>query len=428
MAPEASDIGFQGELELGSELRAQLGLDPSESIHVLHTGSRTVLLERSNQKTRSIALPWDRDLVLSAEVRSFPLADVLNMLHEAGKSGFLYFSRDDHEKCVYFHRGEVVFASSNQRVDRLGGYLLRAELITLEQLRDAEKRFSASDRFGKVLVQRGVLSARELWNGVKFQVEEIVRSLFAYTAGTVHFWEGEVEPDNVVRLSLQTNRLVAEGLRRRDEIFKFLANLEDPCTRLAVGSKGGADLEGNEKSFFEAAQCEACFPTLCRSVGLDPLSAARTVQLLCLVGALQVQRSEEFFEALAAPDSPAAAEDTLRRCVFGYVQLIGELVAPMVAVEGPDPVCDRLQSMIEDTASAFPDLLCELRVGAGGMLDPNELFGRAQRLGGDRRATVAAALGELVSYVEFELKNHPGLEDPDEFLGAVEELRASIEA
>ena len=426
MRSEASVMGFQGELELDEELREQLGLEASESVRVLHTGSRTILLERSVGQDRVLALPWDRDLVLSADVRSFPLADVLSMLHEAGKSGFLYFSRDSHEKCVYFHRGEVVFASSNQRVDRLGGYLLRAELITLEQLRDAERRHSPADRFGKVLVQRGVLTPRELWNGVKFQVEEVVRSLFAYTAGTVHFWEGEVEPDNVVRLSLPTNRLVAEGIRRRDEIFRFLADLEDPCTRLGIAEKGGADLEGNERAFFEAAQRESFFPDLCRAVGLDPLSAARTVQLLCLVGALKVDHVEEPLQASGNADSPAADEDALRRCVFGHAELLGELVSPMVAVEGSAPVCDRLQSTIEDTAGVFPELLGGLHVGTGGMLDPEDLYQRALRLTGDRRAVVAAALGELISYLEFELKNHARIEDPDEFLGAVEELRASI--
>ena len=59
------------------------------------------------------------------------------------------------------------------------------------------------------------------------QVEEIVRSLFSYDAGTVLFWEGEVRPDNVVRLSLPTQRLIAEGLRRRDELLKLLAWLEE---------------------------------------------------------------------------------------------------------------------------------------------------------------------------------------------------------
>ena len=63
-------------------------------------------------------------------------------------------------------------------------------------------------------VERGFLTPRELWTGVKYQVEEIVRSLFSYPAGELLFWEGEIQPDNVVRLSLDTSRLISEGLDR----------------------------------------------------------------------------------------------------------------------------------------------------------------------------------------------------------------------
>ena len=38
---------------------------------------------------------------------------------------------------------------------------------------------------------------------------------------------------------------------------------------------------------------------------------------------------------------------------------------------------------------------------------------------------VELALGELVSYLEFEIKNHPGIEDPDAILAGVAELRAA---
>ena len=140
----------------------------------------------------------------------------------AGKSGLLFFSSGDHVKSIYLHRGEVVFATSNQRVDRIGESLLRGGAVTFEQLREAERRFTPPERFGKVLVACGFLTPRELWHGVKHQVEEVVRSLFSYTVGTVRFWEGEVQPDNVVRLSLPTRRLVAEGIQRRDELQKFL--------------------------------------------------------------------------------------------------------------------------------------------------------------------------------------------------------------
>ena len=161
-------------------------------------------------------MPRDRDLVLSCDVRAFPLADLLSLVHGAGKSGYLLFQFQNEEKSIYLSRGEVVFAESNLRADRLGDCLLRAGLIDQDQLELAESRYHAETRFGKVVVELGILTPRDLWNGVKSQVEEIVRSLFSYTAGWIHFWEGEIEPDNVVRLSLQTNRLIGEGLERRD--------------------------------------------------------------------------------------------------------------------------------------------------------------------------------------------------------------------
>jgi hypothetical protein len=69
-----------------------------------------------------------------------------------------------------------------------------------------------------------------------------------------------------------------------------------------------------------------------------------------------------------------------------------------------------------------------VRLGQGAVLDPVELTERALRLAGNRERTVCAALGELVAYLEFELKNHPGIEEPEYFLEAVEHLREKIEA
>jgi len=39
---------------------------------------------------------------------------------------------------------------------------------------------------------------------------------------------------------------------------------------------------------------------------------------------------------------------------------------------------------------------------------------------------VRLALGEIVSYLEFELLNHPQIPDPEEFLEGIAPLRASL--
>lgn len=420
---DASDR-FGCELSLDAEQRQQLGVGPGEGIRVLHAGETTILFERTRSDA-PMAIPWDRDLVLCAEVRGFPLADILDMIHGAGKSGFLYFRHEDVEKSIYLHRGEVVFATSNQVVDRLGESMLRNGRVTLEQLRDAERVFRPPQRFGKVLVQRGILTPRALWDGVKAQVEDIVRSLFSYTAGSVHFWEGEVQPDNVVRLSLPTRKLVAEGLQRRDELFRLLASVEDPRVRLERGDARPCHLAANERIFLDALIGEEAFHAVCRRAGLDPLSGARTLQLLSLAGLVRIRRRQE--AGADASDAPQQPDDVVRACATDHVKLLAELSAPIVAVDGPELVAQRMTGLVADAAERHPALLKGLSVGAGGIPDPEEVTRRALRLPGDRVRAIAEALGELVSYLEFELRNHPRIQEPENFLEAVEDLRAQLD-
>jgi hypothetical protein len=424
MGPPAREANLEN-LEFSPEQRERLSLGPDDSVRVLSSGPHTILLERAGGAGNP--LPWDRDLVITADVRAFALADILHLLHSSAKTGFVFFEDGSHAKSVYLHRGEVVFAESNQSFDRLGECLLRVGVITPEQFREARRAYTASSRYGKILVERGYLTPRELWNGVKVQVEEIVRSLFSYGSGTVHFWEGEVHPDNVVRLSLPTRRLISEGLRRRDELLKFLAWLEDPQVRLSSGVAGSDGLGETERAIVEAARDEHPFEEVCREAGVDPLTGARTVQLLKLMGAINVEKvpSEDAFLS-DFPESRMGDDDQIAECARSHLKLMAELAAPIVLVEGPEGIQLRLASVLEDSARRHPELLAGIEVGPGGCIDPEVLVERALRFPGDRESEVRLALGELLSYVEFDLLNHPKISDPEEFLEAVADLRAAL--
>ena len=401
-----------------AEIAKRLGLgDEPTSVRALAGGPRTVLLERIDGNS---AVPWDRDLVLCADVRAFSLADVLQLVHTSGKSGYLLFEHAHCAKSVYLHAGEVVFASSNQRIDRLGESLLRAGVISGPDLAAASEAYRPPGQFGRFLVERSLLSPRELWDGVKRQVEDIVRSLFAFGAGQVLFWEGEVRPDNVVRLALPTGRLIEEGLEHRDELLAFLAQLEDNRVRLEAVGDPGDRLDGTAAAILEAIGRVSSFPAVCQSVGIDPLSGARTVALLDQMGVLRVIRSS------GAADHTPGAEQALRACVRAHVRLLAELTAPVVAMEGAEPVRMRLCEVAKEAAVRHPQLLAGLEFGPGGTIDPEVLIERALCFPGDREREVRAALGELVSYTEFELLNHPKVKNPEEFLEALEPLRSQL--
>jgi hypothetical protein len=299
-------------------------------------------------------------------------------------------------------------------------------VITLEQLREAERCYEPPGRFGKVLVERGFLTPRELWSGVKYQVEEIVRSLFSSPGGIVSFFEGDAQPDNVVRLSLETRRLVAEGIQRRDELRKFLTVLEDPRVRLASVEGFSGQLAGNERAIVDAIGGQRPFRDLCRALSFDRESAARSIQLLRLVGAVKLLRATPETPYLDERDLEAPDDEALRQRVARLTKLVSGLAAPLLRLEGEEALGGRLERVLDDATGRFPALLTGMAFGPGATLDPDLLAARALKLPGDREEQLVSALAEIVAYLEFEVKNHPAIEDPDALLAGVAGLRGAL--
>jgi len=417
-------VGAEGppSLPLDAELRIALGLDPDERVSLRARGARTILLERT--RPGDVALPADRELALCVDVRAFPLSDVVGWIHGAGKSGLLAFSNGDHAKQVWLHRGEVVFAASNQRIDRLGHSMVRAGAITLEQLRDVERGYRRGERFGKALVERGLVTPRELWSGLQRQVEEIVRSLFSYRSGLVYFWDGDVQPDNIVRLELPTQRLVEEGTRFRDELARFVAALGDPRVRIAASPGRRDSTSGAERLLFDALAEESPFGTLCRRVGLDEPTVARTLQLLHRAGVVRIRRASEDPD-LTLRVRRADPAEKVRTEVREAVRLLAALVEPIVVVEGADPIRERFAAVIEGVGARFPELLAGIAPRPDATLDAEPILERALASEAVGRSA-GEALGALLDYLEFELKNHPGVEDAALVLAEAASARAKF--
>jgi hypothetical protein len=126
------------------------------------------------------------------------------------------------------------------------------------------------------------------------------------------------------------------------------------------------------------------------------------------------------------PDSRQVDAEAVRSCVAVHLELLSELCAPIVAVEGGEKLRERLTKVVAEAAGRYPELLTDLPIGFGGAIDPDRLLERAMRFPGEREREVRLALGELVSYLEFELLHHPQITDPEEFIEGLESLRASL--
>jgi len=165
--------------------------------------------------------------VLTGDLNSVSLADVISMLNLSRKTGVLRCTRGAETRKVFWEQGEIVFARSNSVRDNLGCFLVRRALITEEQNAESARRITPDTRHGKVLVRLGFITTEQLWWAVKNQVLEIVYALFQWSSGYFEFVEGPVEGREKITLAVPTTKIVMEGIRRLDEWNKFSTRIRD---------------------------------------------------------------------------------------------------------------------------------------------------------------------------------------------------------
>src|SRR4051812_48174958 len=156
--------------------------------------------------------------ILTGDLSRIQLPDVLSFLSMIRGSGKLLLRKPPMERSIHWKDGEIVFASSNSPEHSLGMFLLRNGKITQTQYEESKRRVTPQLRHGKLLVQMGAISPKDLWWGVKNQALDIIYSLFHWRSGSFAFAESmeEISGEKIV-LALNTSSVIMEGIRRLDE-------------------------------------------------------------------------------------------------------------------------------------------------------------------------------------------------------------------
>jgi hypothetical protein len=156
------------------------------------------------------------------------LPDLLRSIYMERRTGELVLKQGDVKKQIFFELGQIVFAASNRKEDRLGEALVRHGKLTREQLEQQLETLEGGKHLGKTLVERGVLNDRELITFVTFQLIDIIYSLFTWTLGDYEFAEGEHNraPEEL-KLRLSTATIILEGVRRIEDFDVIRRGLGD---------------------------------------------------------------------------------------------------------------------------------------------------------------------------------------------------------
>src|SRR4051794_2951047 len=114
-------------------------------------------------------------MALKGTLKDFGIADILQLIGQQQKTGTLHLEAKDQEVQVGFKDGNIVKAESStrKRKDLLGSMLVRAEIITEQQLEQAlEDQRRTLRRLGDVLVSGGVITRDRFREMVHLQTTE----------------------------------------------------------------------------------------------------------------------------------------------------------------------------------------------------------------------------------------------------------------
>ncbi len=238
-------IGPDERVALPRHAADQLGLADGDPVDLRAVPGAFAVLQRVG---REGAAPY-----LAGSLRSLSAPEVFHFLAGSLKTGTLLLSfGDGHDaplpdapeglrrKTIGFKEGQVVFASSSERADRLGPVLWRHDLLPAEEITRCGRLVQAGRPLGQVLVEEGILDPGQLYAAMGLHVREIVLGAFLDDEGEFVFVEGRADDRNAVRLGERTRDLLLEGMRRREEIERLAPGLpeRDAVARRRPGAEG----------------------------------------------------------------------------------------------------------------------------------------------------------------------------------------------
>ena len=329
---------------------------------------------------------------LKGQLADVSVPDLLQQLRASGGTGILTLVAGGARKALYMKDGRVVFASSNLPNDRLGEILLREGKITVEEYDASIKAITKGKRQGKALIEMGALSPKDLWEGVQFQVKEIVYSIFNWDEGQFHFEESTLPEKERITVDLDVRDLLLAGLRRVDASGRLQARYpeSDAILERVEGEKSG-DLESYERHVLSLVDGERSVLDISRESEIGDNETQKVLYALLCTGALRLKGRK-----VHALDQDFVPVDSVYSVLDSFNQMYEHIFKYMVREVGP--IAENvLEKYVASLREGRKDVFSGLKLQKDGTIDAAVVERNLTKFPEDsRRAILVDALNELL--------------------------------
>jgi hypothetical protein len=236
------------------------------------------------------------DIPLKGNIRYTGLPKILAALNRTRKTGTLVVKTPIFTKKVYLMKGDAIFASSTYEDDRLGEMLIKAGKITMEQLDESVSLLKKTGkRQGAILVELGYLTPKDLFWGVKYQVKEIIHSLFQLQEAEYEFIEGEIPTNEVITLTMSMGNLIYEGAKRIDNWTRIRNEMPPSDTVFKLSNDPVAlfqdvELSPQDRKMLSLIDGTKTIKELIDSAWVGSFEGMKTVYVLWSIGVVEEKR------------------------------------------------------------------------------------------------------------------------------------------
>ena len=143
------------------------------------------------------------------------IPELLEGIRARKTTGILAVHQDKAVKSLFFKEGNLIYASSSENDDRLGDVLLKSGKITNEHYRlSSELIKKTGKRQGSILVEMGVITPKELFAGLKIQINEIISSILLWEGGGRYDLTEEELPPNIIPMPIDLGEIISGVIQK----------------------------------------------------------------------------------------------------------------------------------------------------------------------------------------------------------------------
>lgn len=158
-------------------------------------------------------------MALRGNLRDFSVAQLLNLINLARKTGTLVIDGLTEQAQVAFRDGKLAYVHIGKDDNRLATILHKANRLSANQYRGIMARVgkTTDKELGLMLINAGYIQQEEILQNIQSHYTDLIRRLFTWVEGNFRFETELHAPEDRINVRLDLENLIMEGSRQLRE-------------------------------------------------------------------------------------------------------------------------------------------------------------------------------------------------------------------